>query len=78
MVVTAVGERPVFCPRCGEDLRFEDEDGVRECACGWSERSLLARWAQEGVSDGDGGDGYAGASDAGPSDAGPSDRAPLR
>ncbi len=26
------------CPRCGAGLRFEDEDGTRECVCGWSER----------------------------------------
>lgn len=28
------------CPRCGAALRFEDEDGTRECVCGWSERTL--------------------------------------
>ena len=27
------------CPRCGAALRFEDEDGTRECICGWSERT---------------------------------------
>ena len=27
------------CPRCGSGLRFEDEDGTRECVCGWSERT---------------------------------------
>ncbi len=27
------------CPRCGATLRFEDEDGTRECVCGWSERA---------------------------------------
>jgi hypothetical protein len=27
------------CPRCGAALRFEDEDGTRECVCGWSERT---------------------------------------
>ncbi len=73
MVVTAVGERPGSCPRCGEDLCFEDEDGVRECGCGWSERSLQPRWVEEEVPGGDDADGQAGASGAGPLD-----RAPLR
>lgn len=27
------------CPRCGTALRFEDDDGTRECICGWSERT---------------------------------------
>ncbi len=31
------------CPRCGAALQFEDEDGTRECVCGWSERA----WAED-------------------------------
>lgn len=27
------------CPRCGAALRFADDDGTRECVCGWSERT---------------------------------------
>jgi hypothetical protein len=30
------------CPRCGAALRFEDDDGARECVCGWSERARAA------------------------------------
>ena len=26
------------CPRCGALLRYEDDDGTRECVCGWSDR----------------------------------------
>ena len=31
--------RAADCPRCGTALRFEDDDGTRECVCGWSERA---------------------------------------
>lgn len=33
------GVQAADCPRCGTALRFEDEDGTRECVCGWSERA---------------------------------------
>jgi hypothetical protein len=38
MAATVTPERSNWCPRCGGRLRFTDEDGVRECGCGWSER----------------------------------------
>lgn len=45
------------CPRCGAQLRFEDDDGTRECVCGWSDRRGDPADEQPPVADpGEGGD----------------------
>ena len=40
------------CPRCGAALRFADDDGTRECVCGWSARTSAAAEARAADADG--------------------------